>query len=53
MIGPDGESWQFYYNEDDFLSALYAAEDYDWYSVDFNEDPIYTGYLLDEYYDSS
>ena len=36
MNGPDGEPWQFYYNEDDFLEALYASEPYDWYSVDFD-----------------
>jgi len=35
MNGPDGEPWQFYYNEDDFLEALYATEAFDWYSVDF------------------
>lgn len=53
MNGPDGEPWQFYYNEDDFLEALYAAEPYDWYSVDFDSEPLYTGYLLDEDFESN
>ena len=52
MNGPDGSPWQFYYNENEFLEALYYV-DYDWYSVDFNEEPLYTGYLLDENYDDS
>ena len=52
MIGPiDGEQWQFFFDEDEFLEAFYGvgAYGFDWLSADY-ENPLYQGYLVDENY---